>query len=63
MLPTDLLTWHSVTIFVLGIDRISSNGSICNHLKSDSHVENFFCQIKIFPSLIQKNTIICLHGV
>ena len=29
-------------------------------LKSDSHVPEYFCQIKIFPSLVQKNTIICL---
>ena len=32
-------------------------------LKSDSHVSENFCQIKIFPSLVRKNTIICLFGV
>ena len=32
-------------------------------LKSDSHVSENFCQIKIFPSLVQKNTIICLFDV
>ena len=29
-----------------------------HRLKSDSHVSENFCQIKIFPSLVQKNTII-----
>ena len=33
------------------------------HLKSDSHVSENCCQIKIFPSLIRKNTIIRLFGV
>ena len=32
-------------------------------LKSDSHVEENFCQIKISPSLVWKSTIICLFGV
>ena len=32
-------------------------------LKSDHHVEENFCQIKIFPSLVRKNTIICLFRV
>ena len=30
---------------------------------SDSQVYENFCQIKIFPSLVRKNTIICLFGV
>ena len=32
-------------------------------LKSDSHVPEHFCQIKIFPSHVRKSTIICLFGV
>ena len=32
-------------------------------LKSDSHVSENFCQMKVFPSLVWKNTIICLFGV
>ena len=32
-------------------------------LKLDSHVSENFCQIKIFLSLVRKNTIICLFGV
>ena len=32
-------------------------------LKSDSHLPEKFCLIKIIPSLVQKNTIICLLGV
>ena len=32
-------------------------------LKSDSHVSEKFCQIKIFPSVVRKNPIICLSGV
>ena len=32
-------------------------------LKSDSHVPENFCQIKICPSHVQKNAIICLFGV
>ena len=32
-------------------------------LKWDSHIQENFCQIEIFPSLVQKNTIICLFGV
>ena len=32
-------------------------------LKSDSHVPENFCQIKIFPSHFRKNTMICLFGV
>ena len=31
-----------------------------DELKSDSHVPGNFCQIKIFPSHLRKNTIICL---
>ena len=34
-----------------------------NPLKSDSHVSENFCQIKIFLGLVRKNTIICLFGV
>ena len=30
--------------------------------KSDSHVSENFCQVKIFPSLVRNNTIICLLG-
>ena len=33
------------------------------YLKSDSHVPENFCQIKIIPSRVQNNTIICLPGV
>ena len=32
-------------------------------LKSDSHVPENFCQIKIFPSHVRNNTMICLFGV
>ena len=32
-------------------------------LKSDSHVPENFCQIKIFPSHVRKNTITYLFGV
>ena len=32
-------------------------------LKSDSFVSENFCQIKIFPNLVRKNTIICLFGI
>ena len=32
-------------------------------LKSDSHVPENFCQIRIFPSLVRKNTIICLFDI
>ena len=32
------------------------------YLKSDSHVPKNFSQIKIFPSYVRKNTIICLFG-
>ena len=39
------------------------HNSIYQHLNSDSHIYEDFCQIKIFPSLVQKNTIICLSGV
>ena len=38
----------------------SSTGLV---LKSDTHVPENCCQIKIFPSLVQKNTIIFLFGV
>ena len=31
-------------------------------LKSDSQVSENFCQIKIFPSLVRNNAIICLFG-
>ena len=31
-----------------------------HELKSDSHVPEIFCQIKVFPSLVQKNTVVCL---
>ena len=34
-----------------------------NTLKPDSHVLENFCQIKIFPSLVRKNVIICLFRV
>ena len=33
------------------------------NLKSDSHVPENFCHNKILPSLVRKNTIICLFGV
>ena len=32
-------------------------------LNLDSHVPDNFCQIKIFPGLVWKYTIICLFGV
>ena len=32
-------------------------------LRLDSHVSENFCQIKIFPSHVRKNTIICLFAV
>ena len=32
-------------------------------LKSDSHVPENVSQTKIFPSLTQKSTIICLFGI
>ena len=32
-------------------------------LKSDSHVQEKFCQIKISPTHVRKNTMICLFGV
>ena len=32
-------------------------------LKSDSHIPENFCQIKIFPSHVWKNATICLFGV
>ena len=32
------------------------------YLKSDSHVPKNFSQIKLFPSYVRKNTIICLFG-
>ena len=35
---------------------------IYSYLKSDSHVPENFCQIKIFPSHFRKNTMICLSG-
>ena len=34
-----------------------------NELKSDPHVPENFCQIKIFPSHVRKNAMICLLGV
>ena len=34
-----------------------------DELKSDSDVPGNFCQIKIFPSHVRKNTIIYLFGV
>ena len=45
-------------IFMLELER-----NLIPMLKSDSHVPENFCQIKKFPSLVQKNTIICLFGV
>ena len=33
------------------------------YLKPDSQVPEKFCQIKIIPSLVLKNAIICLIGV
>ena len=45
-------------IFMLKLER-----NLIPILKSDSHVSEIFCQIKKFPSLVQKNTIICLFGV
>ena len=45
-------------IFMLELER-----NLIPILKSDSHVSEIFCQIKKFPSLVQKNTIICLFGV
>ena len=30
--------------------------------KSDFHVSENFCQIKIFPCPVRKNTIVCLFG-
>ena len=41
---------------------INPDNEIIN-LKSDSHVPENICQIKIFPSHVSKNTIICLFGV
>ena len=45
-------------IFMLELER-----NLIPILKSDSHVPENFCQIKKFPSLVQKNIIICLFGV
>ena len=42
--------------------KLSWNGSLLS-LKSDSHVPENFCQIKVIPSDVQKNTINCLFGV
>ena len=45
------------------LQLISTHFSLHLNLKSDSHVPENFCQIKIFPSLVQKNIIICFSGV
>ena len=50
--------------FTLGITPGAKlSGKVKASLKSDSHVPENFCQIKIFPSHVRKNTIICLFGV
>ena len=35
----------------------------CSNLNLDCHIGEDFCQVKIFPSLVQQNTSICLVGV
>ena len=44
---------------------ISANDKLSDGitLKSGSHVSENFCQIKIFPSLVRKNMIVCLFRV
>ena len=44
-------------------NELSEYRLYCISLKSNSHVSENFCQIKIFYSLVRKNTIICLFGV
>ena len=52
--------WPIFPDYVISCDYVQKT---INNLKSDSHVSEKFCQIKVFPSLVQKNTIICLFGV
>ena len=53
----------SVFVLLNGIVFDRSNGLMIKCLKSDSHVPENFCQIKVIPSGVQKNSIICLFGV
>ena len=59
---TSDLTWRNAS------STTSLNGTtvlllVLITLRSDSHVLEKFYQIKFFPSLVRKNTIICLFGV
>ena len=45
------------------ISQFVTRKKVKNNLKSDSHLPENFFQIKIFPSLVSKNTIICLFGI
>ena len=61
-----ILSWKVKTSFVDNFEisfHTHLGLSIESSLKSDSHVSENFCQIKIFPSHVRKNTIICLSGV
>ena len=51
-------------IFFYPVHIWTNNDQIkCCILKSESHVPGNFCQVKMFPSLVWKNTLICLLGV
>ena len=47
---------------ILGV-TIDNKLTLEIEFKWDPHVSENFCQTKIFPSLVRKNTIICLFGV
>ena len=51
---------YFVTLRNFVILIIEKRSSKREDLKSDSHVLQNFCQIKTSPSLVRKNTIICL---
>ena len=54
---------NSITLYFFSFFWFSKLRHAFKVLKSDSHVPENFCQIKMFPSLVWKNTIICLFGV
>ena len=59
VLPQKLLKEAAIHFYCL----FDESREISPSLKSDSHVYGNFCQIKIFPNLVRKNTVICLFGV
>ena len=69
MLSCEFLEIFKNTFFIehmrvtASVTVVSYFKSVWVFLKADSHIPEKFDQIKILPSLVQKNTIICLFGI